>query len=101
MRYPIKTRREVNGLRRASGRLQLEALEVRLSLGDTVLGAVVGSSFFGSAMSSWNPSQRDRPAPAEPPVAARRLGSIFQSWAFERRNWIALAPSWNGAGAMA
>ena len=49
-----------------------------------------GSALSGLAMSSWKASQSDEQAPAEPPVAAIRLLSMFHSPAFERRNCTAL-----------
>jgi hypothetical protein len=55
-----------------------------------------GSALSGFAMSSWNASQSDEHATAEPPVAAIRLLSIFDSLAFDRRNCTARAASSSG-----
>ena len=55
-----------------------------------------GSGLSGFAMSSWKASQSDEQAPAEPPVAAIRLLSMFHSPAFDRRNCTALAASSSG-----
>ena len=56
----------------------------------------IGSGLSGFAMSSCRASQSDEQAPAEPPVAPTRSGSMFHSPALDRRNWIALAASSRG-----
>src|SRR3954468_21135387 len=55
-----------------------------------------GSGLSGWAMSSWNASQSDEQAPADPPVAPTRDLSMFHSLAFDRRNWTARAASSSG-----
>ena len=56
-----------------------------------------GSALFGSAMSSWNASQRLEQAPAEPPLATIRVLSICHSAARLRTVCKARAASESGA----
>src|SRR5262249_22307062 len=57
----------------------------------------MGSSLFGSAMSSWKASHSEEHPPADPPVAPMRFLSMFHSFALERTNCNARAASCRGA----
>ena len=77
----------------AQARQVFANIEAVLALGGATLNDIAGSSLFGSAMSSCRATHIEMLPPAEPPNAAIRVGSIFHSVAFVRRNWIARAES--------